>query len=59
MRWVSTVAGWGRRWLLVPGEGRAGLLGLPLMAVSSPCGRGERLGLKIADMKVGREPSSL
>ena len=59
MRRVSSVAGSRRRWLLVPGEGAPGCIGLPLMAVSSPCGRREGLGLRIADMKVGREPSSL
>ena len=43
-----------------PGRALApGCVGLPLMAVSSPFGRRERLGLRIADMKAGREPSSL
>ena len=60
MRGVSSIAGSRRKRLLVPGErARAGLRWIAVDGVSSPCGRGERLGLRIPDMKVGREPSSL
>jgi len=61
MRRAPSVAGSRRQWLLVPGEGaRAGLRWIAVddgeLALRE---RGERLGLRIADTKVGREPSSL
>ena len=60
MRRVSSVAGSRRRWLLVPGEGaRAGLRWIAVDGGELALREKGGLGLRIADMKVGRKPSSL
>jgi len=64
MRRVSSVADWRRQWSLMPGEGARA--GLRWIAVDGGKERAPREtdwvsapDCRIADMKVGREPSSL